>query len=56
MIFANSLDPDQAGQNIWPDQVFLKDFFEKLMWKKSADNTLEKVTLWIYFWYFITRI
>ena len=36
MIFANSLDPDQAGQNIWPDQVFLKDFFEKVDLEKIS--------------------
>ena len=46
--FANSLDPDQAGQNIGPDLnpicfdtliVFLKEFFENADFeKKSADN------------------
>ena len=37
--FANSLDPDQAKQNVWPDldplfdtlMIFLKEFFSKLI-------------------------
>ena len=46
MTFANSLDPDQAGQNVGPVldpkcltlMVFL-EFFEKVdLKKKSADN------------------
>ena len=42
--FANSLDPDQAQQNVGPDldlncltlMVFLKDFFEKMILKKVS--------------------
>ena len=46
--FANSLDPDQARQNVGPNlvsncltlKVFLKEFFEKLDFekKRSADD------------------
>ena len=45
-MFANSLDQDQAQQNVRPDldpiyltlMVFLKEFFEKIDFeKKSAD-------------------
>ena len=46
--FANSLDPDQARQNVGPDldpklfdtlMVFLKEFFKKVDFeKKSADD------------------
>ena len=48
MTFSNSLDPDQARQNVGPDlhpscltflMEFVKDFFEKGDFKKkSADN------------------
>ena len=45
--FASSLDPDQARQNVGPDLdpnclilrwYSLKDFFKKLILKKSADD------------------
>ena len=44
--FANSLDPDQARQNIGPDldlncltmMVFLKEFFEKVYFEKISKN------------------
>ena len=44
--FADSLDPYQAQQNVGPDldpicltlTVFLKEFFKKVAFKKSADN------------------
>ena len=45
--FANSLDPDQGRQNVGPDLdpnssdaliVFLKEFFEKVYFEKSADD------------------
>ena len=46
LTFADSLGPDQAGQNIWPDldpncltlMVFLKDFLKKLIKKKKKKN------------------
>ena len=44
--FANSLDPDQAQQNVGPDldpsyltqMVFLKDFLEKVYFKKNPQT------------------
>ena len=46
-MFANSLDPDQALQNIGPDldpncltlMVFLKEFFEKVDFKGNHQTT-----------------
>ena len=46
--FANSLDPDQSGQNMGPDLnpelfdsliVQLKDFFEKVNFEKNQQTT-----------------
>ena len=51
--FANSLDPDQARQNVRPDldpncltlMVFLKEFFEKVILKKNPQPTKKHVKL-----------
>ena len=49
--FANSLDPDQAGQNIWPDldpNCFTvwwyswKIFFKKLIFKKKKKENIHR--------------
>ena len=49
--FVNSLDPDQARQNVGPDldpnsfdtlMVFLKDFFEKVNLKKKKKTQMTK--------------
>ena len=45
--FANSLDPDQAQQNVRPDldpnyltlMVFLKEFFKKVDFEKNQQTT-----------------
>ena len=47
IIFANSLDPDQARGLIWIQlfdmlMVFLKDFFEKVNLKKRNPQTTKK--------------
>ena len=48
MFFANSLDPDQARQNMGPDlepnclMVFLKEFFEKKKKKKKKSTDYRK--------------
>ena len=44
MTFANSLDPDQAGQNVLPDldpycltlMVFSKEFFQKISRRQKS--------------------
>ena len=47
---ANSLDPDQDQHSVGPDLdpncVFLKDFWKKWFWKKSADDnkSTKKIT------------
>ena len=51
--FANSLDPDQARQNVWPNlvricltlrsgMVLLKEFFEKIDFEKKNQQTTKK--------------
>ena len=59
--FANSLDPDQARQNIGPDldlncltlMVFLKEFFEKFTLKNQQKSW--KITLLAKSWHDIVR-
>ena len=53
MTFANSLDPDQARQNVRPDlspncltlMVFLKEYFEKVDFEKNQQKTIEMHTI-----------
>ena len=47
--FANSLDPDQAQQNVGPEwiqtdnaMVFLKEFFEKVNFEKKKHSRRQK--------------